>query len=532
MTTQKQNYGEKANKLSSELWEMANVLRGNIDSSKFKDYIFGIIFYRFLSEKVEAEARNALEDEGCTYEEACNGALEEVTAEEIYDYITDSLGYYIKPENLFSTMIKKINKECGDEVFTVEDLELAIKELPKNTSKESEKVFDGLFDDLRLQSTELGASVADRTEIISKVMQRVNNIDFDMEHPEYDLIGTVYMILMGLFASDAGKKGGEFFTPVGPSKLCVELATYGLTEAKNIADCTCGSASMLLEAQKHLPDGFGHIYGQEKNSTTYNLAKMNMILHNVAWDKFDLYNCNTLTNDCYKDKNGNDIKMTVQVCNPPYSQKWSADKSFEDDPRYSGAGQLAPKKYADFAFLEHMIYHMDDEDGRIAVLLPAGVLFRGDAEDKIRRYIVKTMNRVDAVVMLPAHLFHGVGIPVCLMMLRSNRGENAGNILFIDASKEFEAGKKQNVLTDENIEKIVAAYGERKDIPGFAKVVSMEEIEENGYNLNVPRYVNDADEEKEPMTVEEVMKKLGELKADETAAEEKIVGVMKELGVA
>ena len=150
---------------------------------------------------------------------------------------------------------------------------------------------------------------------------------------------------------------------------------------------------------------------------------MNMILHNVAWDKFDLYNCNTLTNDCYKDKNGNDIKMTVQVCNPPYSQKWSADKSFEDDPRYSGAGQLAPKKYADFAFLEHMIYHMDDEDGRIAVLLPAGVLFRGDAEDKIRRYIVKTMNRVDAVVMLPAHLFHGVGIPVCLMMLKSNRGE-------------------------------------------------------------------------------------------------------------
>lgn len=249
MTTQNQNYSEKANKLSSELWEMANALRGNIDSSKFKDYIFGIIFYRFLSEKVEAMAKETFEDDGCTYEEACNGAVEGTTAEEVYEYISDILGYYIKPENLFSTMIKKINKECGDEVFTVEDLELAIKELPKNTSKESEKVFDGLFDDLRLQSTELGASVADRTAIISNVMQRVNNIDFDMEHPEYDLIGTAYMILIGLFASDAGKKGGEFFTPVGPSKLCVELSTYGLKEAKNIADCTCGSASMLLEAK-------------------------------------------------------------------------------------------------------------------------------------------------------------------------------------------------------------------------------------------------------------------------------------------
>ena len=177
------------------------------------------------------------------------------------------------------------------------------------------------------------------------------------------------------------------------------------------------------------------------------------------------------------------------------------------------------------------MYHMDDEDGRVAVLLPAGVLFRGGAEDKIRKYIVKTMNRVDAVVMLPGNLFHGTSIPVCLMVLKSNRGENADNILFIDASKEFEAGKKQNILTNENIEKIVTAYGERKDIPGFAKVASMEEIEENGYNLNIPRYVNDADEEEEPITAEEVVKKLGELKIDEAAAEEKIIGVMKELGM-
>lgn len=525
-----QNYSEKAIKLSSELWEMANALRGSIDSIKFKDYIFGIIFYRFLSEKVETEAAAVLAEDNMTYEEAMQ---DEEAKDFLIGYLRDTLGYYIEPKNLFSKMIKKINKEieCVD-AFSVEDLEYAIKELPKTTSEKSAKVFDGLFDDMRLQSTELGSTVAKRTEIISKVMLRVSNIDFDMEHPEYDLIGTAYMILIGLFASDAGKKGGEFFTPVGPSKLCVELATYGLDEAKTIADCTCGSASMLLDAKKHMSKGFGHIYGQELNHTTYNLARMNMIMHNIPWDKYDLYNCDTLTTDCYKDKNGKDIKMTVQVCNPPYSQKWSSDKSFEDDPRYAGAGKLAPKAHADFAFLEHMLYHMDEEDGRVAVLLPAGVLFRDGAEDKIRKYIVKTMNRVDAAILLPANLFHGTSIPVCLMVLKSNRGENADNILFIDASKEFEPGKKQNVLTDENVKKIVDAYGARKDIPGFAKVASMQEIEENGYNLNIPRYITDENEGDKTMTVEEVMGKIEEVKKEEAAAEAKLDAVIREWNAA
>ena len=530
MTVQNQNNYETANKLSTELWEMANALRGNIDSSKFKDYIFGIIFYRFLSEKVELEVKDLLKHEKHTYEEICNGEADNVSAEDVYESIAESLGYYIKPEHLFSKMIKKINKEYGpDNIFTVEDLEIAVKDVVKNTNEQAEKVFKGLFDDMQLQSIELGTSVADRTDVISKVMLKVNNIDFDIEHPEYDIIGTVYMILISLFASDAGKKGGEFFTPVGPSRLCVELATYGLDEAKNIADCTCGSASMLLEACKHLKNGYGHIYGQEKNSSTYNLARMNMVMHNIPYDRFSLYNCDTLTNDCYKDKNGNNIKMKVQVGNPPYGLKWLADNLLENDPRYSGAGKLAPKAHADLAFLEHMVYHMDDEDGRASVLLPSGVLFRGGAEATIREYLVKTINRVDAIVLLPANLFHGTNIPVCLIVLKSNRGKNSDNILFIDATNEFEAIKNQNVLTDENIKKIVEAYGNRKNVPGFAKVVNVDEIKENGYNLNVVRYVIE-EEDEEMMSLEEITTKSSELKEKYSKIDKNINDVIKSLG--
>ena len=324
-------------------------------------------------------------------------------------------------------------------------------------------------------------------------MTRVNDIDFDLKDSQFDVLGTAYMILIGLFASDAGKKGGEFFTPAGPSKLCATLAAIGLDEAKTVGDCTCGSASMLLEVQKHLSkQRVGHFYGQELNASTYNMARMNMIMHGVNWSNFDIYKGDTLKDDMY-----GDVKMTVQVCNPPYSLKWSADPKFEDDPRYSGAGKLAPKSHADFAFLEHMVYHMDDSDGRIAVLLPHGVLFRGGAEEAIRKYIGKDLNKLDAVIGLPANLFHGTSIPVCLLVLKSNRNGNAGNILFIDASKEFESGKNQNVLTDENIQKIVDTYVAREDVPKYAHVAEMSEIEENGWNLNIPRYVDTFEEEPE-----------------------------------
>lgn len=358
--------------------------------------------------------------------------------------------------------------------------------------------------------------------MIGRVMVRVSDIDFDLQDSQFDVLGTAYMILIGLFASDAGKKGGEFFTPAGPSKLCATLAALGLDEAKTVGDCTCGSASMLLEVQKHLTTGkVGHFYGQELNATTYNLSRMNMIMHGIDWQNFDIYKGDTLKDDKY-----GDIKMTVQVCNPPYSLKWSADKQFEDDPRYSGAGKLAPKGQADLAFVEHMIYHMDEDDGRVAVLLPHGVLFRGGAEETIRKYIIKDLNRLDAVIGLPANLFHGTGIPVCVLVLKSKRNGNAGNILFIDASKEFKVGKNQNILEQKHIDKIVKAYEERQDIDKFAHVAEMNEIIENGYNLNIPRYV-DTFEEEELVDLENVKAEIKKLDEENRIAIDKVNNILK-----
>ena len=458
--TDTNTYQAQANELSQKLWAIANDLRGQMDASEFKNYILGVIFYRYLSERTEMYMIDLLKnDDGITYEEAF---ADEEYRPVVEEWSLSKLGYVIKPENLFRNLIRKITKFENDaDKFSVEDFEKAINDLVGSTmGHESNKAFDGLFNDMRLQDSRLGETVADRTEMIGRVMVRVSDIDFDLQDSQFDVLGTAYMILIGLFASDAGKKGGEFFTPAGPSKLCATLAALGLDEAKTVGDCTCGSASMLLEVQKHLTTGkVGHFYGQELNATTYNLSRMNMIMHGIDWQNFDIYKGDTLKDDKY-----GDIKMTVQVCNPPYSLKWSADKQFEDDPRYSGAGKLAPKGQADLAFVEHMIYHMDEDDGRVAVLLPHGVLFRGGAEETIRKYIIKDLNRLDAVIGLPANLFHGTGIPVCVLVLKCKRNGNAGNILFIDASKEFKAGKNQNVLEQKHIDKIVEAYEKRVDV--------------------------------------------------------------------
>ena len=524
--TDTNTYQAQANELSQKLWAIANDLRGQMDASEFKNYILGVIFYRYLSERTEMYMTDLLKnDDGITYEEAFADDEYRPVVEE---WSLSKLGYVIKPENLFRNLIRKITKFENDaDKFNVEDFEKAINDLVGSTmGHESNKAFDGLFNDMRLQDSRLGETVADRTEMIGRVMVRVSDIDFDLQDSQFDVLGTAYMILIGLFASDAGKKGGEFFTPAGPSKLCATLAALGLDEAKTVGDCTCGSASMLLEVQKHLTTGkVGHFYGQELNATTYNLSRMNMIMHGIDWQNFDIYKGDTLKDDKY-----GDIKMTVQVCNPPYSLKWSADKQFEDDPRYSGAGKLAPKGQADLAFVEHMIYHMDEDDGRVAVLLPHGVLFRGGAEETIRKYIIKDLNRLDAVIGLPANLFHGTGIPVCVLVLKSKRNGNAGNILFIDASKEFKAGKNQNVLEQKNIDKIVETYAKRVDVDKFAHVAEMSEIVENGYNLNIPRYV-DTFEEEETVDLEAVRAEIKRLDAETKNAIEKADSMLQQLGL-
>ena len=461
-------YQAQADELSKQLWAIANDLRGSMDASEFRNYILGTIFYRYLSERTEKYMETILQEDHLTYEQAWENEDYRAIVE---DWSIDHLGYIIRPENLYRVLVQKIVKPKNDaDKFSVENYERAVNDL------------------------------------ISKVITRIDDISFGLEDSQFDVIGRAYMILIGLFASGAGKKAGEFFTPVYVSKLVCTLACIGLDEAKTVGDCSCGSASMLLEVQKHLgKHKVGHFYGQEYNSSTYNMARMNMLMHGIDYQSFDIYRGDTIKDDHY----GQDLKLTVQVENPPYSLKYDANPQLLDDPRYSGAGVLPPKSHADLAFVEHMIYHMDPEDGRIAVLLPHGVLFRGGAEDKIRRYIIKDRNLLDAVIGLAPNLFHGTSIPVCLLILKSNRNGNSGNILFIDASKDFVKGKAQNSLSDANIDKIVSAYKERKDVDKFAHVAPMSEIEANDYNLNIPRYVNTAEEEEE-IDIETVLQNIAD----------------------
>ena len=284
---------------------------------------------------------------------------------------------------------------------------------------------------------------------------------------------------------------------------------------------------MLLDIRKHLTTGkIGHYHGQENNPTTYNLARMNMLMHGIDYQRFDINKGDTLINDTY----GDELKLTVQVCNPPYSLKWDANPKYLDDPRYSGVGKLAPKSHADLAFVQHMVYHMDEQDGRVAVLLPHGVLFRGGAEEEIRKYLIRDLNRVDAIIGLPANLFHGTGIPVIIMVLKSNRNGNKDNILFVDASKEYKPGKVQNELTPEIIQKIVDTYTNRVDVPKYAHVASIQEIIDNDWNLNIPRYV-DTSEAEEEIDIAAVKAELAEITAKKQAALDKVNSTMKLLGL-
>ena len=518
----------QAAELSSQLWSIANDLRGGMDANEFRNYILGTIFYRYLSERTELYMQDILKDDNLTYEEAFASSDFKPIVEK---WSLEHLGYIIKPENLFRELNRKVVKPVGDgDKFSVEDYERAVNELSGSTlGHKSEAAFSGLFDDMRLQDTRLGDTVSERTEKIGKVIAKIGEINMDLHDQEFDVLGTAYMILIGLFQSGAGKKGGEFFTPVGPSTLCATLASLGLDEARTVGDCTCGSGSMLLDVRKHLTTGrVGHFYGQENNPTTFNLARMNMLMHGVDYQNFSLYKGDTLTNDMY----GDDLKLTVQVCNPPYSLKWDAKAELTDDPRYSGVDKLAPKSHADFAFVQHMVYHMEEADGRVAVLLPHGVLFRGGAEEDIRKWLISNVNRLDAVIGLPANLFHGTSIPVVILVLKSKRNGNSDNILFIDASKDFKSGRDNNELTDEHIKRIVDTYVKRENEVGYAHVadIQSEIIDKNAYNLNIPRYIETPEEEEE-IDIAQVKTELQDIQNQKTVLLNKINDTLSILGL-
>lgn len=509
----------KSQELAKQLWAIANDLRGNMDSSKFKNYILGTIFYRYLSERTESYMDEILKNDGLTYREALkNEELEEAVKEMSLSH----LGYIIEPDNLFNSLVEKIK---GGR-FSIEDYEKAVASLVGSTvGQESEAAFDKLFDDMNLQDKDLGKEVSQRTRLISKVINKVFDIDFNFEDAEFDVLGTAYMILIGLFASGAGKKGGEFFTPTKMSELVARLATLGLATVKSACDPCAGSGSLLLEVKRHCSNKtVNHYFGQEMNGTTYNLMRQNMLMHGVPYKEFTVFNDDTIERD-----NFGETKFQVQVANPPYSAKWSADKKFESDPRFSSCGALAPKSYADLMFLEHIAYHLDD-DGRAAVLLPHGVLFRGKKEEAIRRYLIENKNVIDAIIGLPANCFHGTSIPVCCIVLKKNRNGNDGNIWFCDASKYYTAGKNMNELSNEDIDRIVNAYEQRAEIEKFSHIATIDELRANNFNCNIPRYV-DTFEEEEPIDIQAVCAELADITAKKQAAIDKVNLGLKLLGL-
>lgn len=469
--------------LCNKLWSMANALRGNMEAYEFKNYILGMIFYYYLSDRTEKYMINLLKDDNITYENAWQDKeyKDAVVEESLRD-----LGFVIEPQYLFSNMVKMVENRA----FDIEFLQAGINSLMESTiGNDSQGDFEGLFSDMQLDSTRLGHTVRDRSAVMAKIIAALDEINFSVEDTKIDVLGNAYEYLIGQFAATAGKKAGEFYTPSGPAELLCRLACLGLTDVKAAADPTCGSGSLLLRLKKYA--NVRLYYGQELTSTTYNLARMNMILRGIPYRNFEIYNGDTLEHDYFGDK-----KFRVQVANPPYSANWSADNKFLEDDRFSQYGKLAPKSKADFAFVQHMVHHMD-EDGRAVVLLPHGVLFRGSAEETIRKYLIEELNVLDAVIGLPANLFFGTGIPVCVLVLRKDRAGNNDNILFIDASKDFESGKNQNILRDEDIDKIVSTYEKREDVDKYAHVASMDEIKENGFNLNIPRYVDTFEPEPE-----------------------------------
>lgn len=469
--------------LCNKLWAMANALRGNMEAYEFKNYILGMIFYYYLSDRTEKYMAKLLKDDNISYNDAWK---DEEYKEAVIEESLRDLGFVIEPQFLFRNLVTMVENRA----FDIEFLQKAINSLMESTiGNESQQDFEGLFSDMQLDSTKLGHTVKDRSAVMSKIIASLDEINFSVEATKIDVLGNAYEYLIGQFAATAGKKAGEFYTPSGPAELLCRLACLGLTDVKAAADPTCGSGSLLLRLKNYA--NVRSYYGEELTSTTYNLARMNMILRGIPYTNFSIYNGDTLEKDYF-----GEMRFRVQVANPPYSAKWSADDKFNEDDRFSQYGKLAPKSKADFAFVQHMVYHMD-EDGRAVVLLPHGVLFRGAAEETIRKYLIEKMNVLDAVIGLPANLFFGTGIPVCVLVLRKDRGSNTDNILFIDASKDFEAGKNQNILRGQDIDKIVDAYVNREDVEKFAHVASMEEIVDNGFNLNIPRYVDTFEKEPE-----------------------------------
>lgn len=505
--------------LHTKLWKMANSLRGNMDANEFKDYILGLIFYRYVCEHEEGEFNEKLHVSVSDL-----FAKNPIQCREIA-VLNLGLGYFIEPQFLFRKMVEKIKE--GE--FELEILSNAFKSYSDSTKgQESEDQLSKLFNDVNLTSDKLGSTYKEKGELIGKLILSIDEIDFNFMDSKIDLLGDAYEYLIGQFAASAGKKAGEYYTPQQVSKLLSLIVTKDLKDVKFISDPACGSGSLLIQVADRLKEKDGkfiRIFGQELNTTTCNLARMNMLVHRVNFNKFTIHQGDTLKNP--SDDQREYGKMDIVVANPPFSANWEPNSTMEKDERFSGAGKLAPKSYADYAFVEHMVNSLS-ANGCMAVVLPHGPLFRGNAEGVIRQYLVETRNYLDTVIGLPENLFYGTTIAACICVFKKNKTDR--NVYFIDASKYFEKGKNQNLLRDEDIQRIMEAYSSKQEIEKYAHLASLEELQENEFNLNIPRYV-DTFEEEEEIDLNEVMAEYHRLDEEDKKITEELNRYLEELGL-
>ena len=502
--------------LEQQLWNIANELRGKMDADEFRDYILGFIFYKYLSEKTTLFANKLLKEDNllyCNINESSSEGKEYLEA--IKEETLDALGYFLKPSELYSSIANRTDS-------IIEELKAVLNNIEQSTmDTESEEDFGNLFEDLDLNSTKLGKTVDARNSLISKILNHLDKIDFEIGNTDSDVLGDAYEYLIAQFASGAGKKAGEFYTPQEVSKILAKIVTSGKEKLKSVYDPTCGSGSLLLRVAKEVKE-VSQFYGQELNRTTYNLARMNMIMHDVHYKKFDIKQEDTLEKPQHIDK-----RFEAIVANPPFSLKWSMNSLFMNDERFSQYGKLAPKDKADYAFIQHMIHQLS-ENGVMASLMPLGALFRGFSEKHIRKYLIKDKNYLDAVIGLPKGIFYGTPVPTCIMVFKKHR--NTKDILFIDASENYEKVNTQNVLREEHIEKILSTYRNRNTEDKYSYLASSEELIENEYNLNIPRYV-DTLEEEEPVDLEEVSNELQSLENDMSDTDKTISDFCDELNI-
>lgn len=499
--------------LEQALWDSANVMRQTMAAADYMDYALGLIFYKHLSDlTLDAAARALIESGEVTKDEAASEAerqslyaryyADEDMQEDLLDAM--NLDYTIRPEATFTAFVQDIEAYR----FQLNDLEQAFRDVEQSNPE----LLGHLFDGVDLHSTKLGSTPQRQNEMISGVMLALDKISFDEESG--DTLGDAYEYLIANFASDMGKKAGEFYTPQAVSDLLTRIVTRGKEDKHNFMayDPTMGSGSLLLHVKQYIEDTDSiQYYGQEIKTSTYNLARMNLILHGVSATNQHLKNADTLDADWPTDEI---TDFDAVMMNPPYSQHWSANKGFLNDPRFQPYGVLAPKSKADYAFLLHGLYHLKD-NGTMGIVLPHGVLFRGGTEGKIRQKLLES-GYIYAVLGLPAGIFTSTSIPTIIMVLK--KGRQGRDVLFIDGSKEFEKGKPQNILTDKNIGRIFTAYEKRADEEKFAHLATFEEIQKNDYNLNIPRYVDTFEPEPEidlGALTQEMEKTNEELKANE-----------------